>query len=90
MTPSQSRTRWAAAPVRRLRQAPHPNLLPVNGERGRRAAPSMARITRFLIFAKELSAAARHRGAARIAATIAMVSTLTRATRPSRSTTFSL
>jgi hypothetical protein len=37
-----------------------------------------------------LSAAACHRGVARIAATIAMVSTLTRATRLSRSTTLSL
>jgi hypothetical protein len=55
--------------------------LPARGERGRCAALSIVKIARFLIIGKELSAAARHRGAARIAATIAMVSTLTRVTR---------
>jgi hypothetical protein len=43
--------------------------------------PSIARIARFLISGKKLSAAARYRRVARIAAPIAMVSTLTRVTR---------
>ena len=55
-----------------------------------RRALMIVTIVHFLIIGKTYSLATRHRGVARIASTIAMVSTLTRATRLSRSTTFSL